>query len=443
MQWLMRLLGGGSEGAPLSEVDQTIQRGWLWLLIGFGGFLLWATLAPLDEGVPVTGTVTVETKRKTIQHATGGIIKQVLVKEGQLVKAGEVLVVMDDDSSRAEYETARQRYFGLRAMESRLVAEQTGAAEIDFHPDVIAAEDDVQVKQHIDTQTQLLHSRESSLKSELAAVDESMRGQEAAIRGFKEQLSAKQSQRLSLEGELDGMRDLVAEGYAPKNKQWELERMHAQVSGDIQELRANIDKASRGIGELRMRRAQREHDERKEIDSQLADVRREVEADGEKLKSTGNDLDRTTIRAPVAGYVVGIATQTVGGVIPPGGRLMDVIPENEGLVLEAQVPPHLRDKLRVGLLADIHLSTFHDDPNMVIEGTLTSVAADLLTDQVTNNSYYLVRVTVTAEGEKHLGKHHIQPGMPADVVIKTGERTLLRYLLEPLLKRLNFAMKEA
>lgn len=443
MKWLIRLLGGGSETAPLTDVDQTIRRGWLWLLIGFGGFLLWATLAPLDEGVPVNGTVTVETKRKTIQHAIGGIIKQVLVKEGQFVKAGEVLIVMDDASSRAEYETSRQRYFGLRAMESRLMAEQTGATAINFHPDVTAAEDDPQVQQHIDTQTQLLHSRESSLKSELAAVDESIRGQEAAIRGFKEQLSSKQAQRKSIEGELEGMRDLVAEGYAPKNKQWELERMRSQVSGDIEELRANIDKSNRGIGELRMRRAQREHDERKEIDTQLADVRREVEADGEKLKSTGNDLDRTTVRAPVAGYVVGMATQTVGGVVPPGGRLMDVIPENEGLVLEAQVPPHLRDRLRVGLLADIHLSNFHDDPNLVVEGKLTSVAADLLTDQVTNNSYYLVRVTVTPEGEKRLGNHHIQPGMPADVVIKTGERSLLRYLLDPLLKRLNFAMKEA
>ncbi len=427
----------------MTDVDQTIRRGWLWLLLGGGGFMLWALLAPLDEGVPVTATVTVESKRKTIQHMTGGIIKQVLVKEGQFVRAGETLTLLDDASTRADYELSRQKYYGLRAMESRLLAEQHGAASIDFHPDVLAAKHDPLVRQQIETQRQLLFSRQAALHSELAAIDESIRGQEAAIRGYREQLLAKQQQRTAIEDELAGIKALVAEGYAPRNKQWELERMQAQVQAERQDLQANLERATRTIGELRMKRMQRGQDEHKEVDTQLAEVRREVEGDAEKFKSADGDLARTQIKAPVTGFVVGLETQTIGGVIPPGGRLMDIIPEKEGWVLEAQVPPHLRDRLRTGLHADVHFSNFHDDPSLVVAGTLTSVAADLLTDQVTNQSYYLVRVSLTPEGVKQLGTHHVQPGMPADVVIKTGERTFLRYLLEPLLRRLNFAFKEA
>ncbi|SIS93063.1 HlyD family type I secretion periplasmic adaptor subunit [Neptunomonas antarctica] len=437
----IRLMGGGTgEDAP-SDVDQTIRRGMVWLLIGLGGFVLWAALAPLDEGVPVQGMVTVETQRKTLQHQTGGIIDKVLVKEGQFVKADEVVMVLNDAASRAVFEMARQRYLGLRAMEARLLAERAGEFEMVLHAD-LADNDDPLVRQHVDTQSQLLASRLGALRSELGAVSESIQGQQASIAGAKGAVEGKLRQLAFVEQELTGIKGLVAAGYAPKNKQWELERMTLQLANDVGDLRANIATSQRTIAELHMRQEQRQQEEYKEVDTQLAEVKREVEAGGKQFESAGDELDRTTIRSPVAGFVVGIANQALGGVIAPGGRLMDIVPRDELLVLEAHLPPHLIDRVRLGLTADVRFSGFMDAPSLTIEGSVSSVAADIIVDPMTNQPYYLARFEVTPDGMEKLGEHQMQAGMPADIVIKTGERSMLRYLLDPLLKRMNFAMKE-
>lgn len=443
----MRLLGGGESSAQSDDlnmdVDRTIRRGFLLLSFGLGGFLLWATLAPLDEGVPVSGLVTVDTKRKTIQHPVGGIIEQVLVKEGQSVKAGDTLMTLNDAATRADFESVRQRYLGLRAMESRLLAQQAGKKSVTFHPDVMAEEKNPLVQQHIQTQSNLFKSRQAALANELASLSEAIQGQEAALAGYQDQLIRQRNQLTLTQNELTGLRGLVQEGYAPRNKQWELERQELQVLSSISELGTNITKSQRGIAELKMRQAQREQEARKETESQLADVQREVAADAERFKSTGNDLARTRIKAPVAGYVVGIANQTIGGVIAPGARIMDIIPKNESLILEAQLPPHLIDHIKSGQPADVHFTGFVGVPELVVEGSLVSVSADLLSDPVSNQPYFLARIAITAEGMKQLAAHPLQPGMPAEIVIKTGERTLLRYLLDPLLKRMTSAMKES
>ena len=239
------------------------------------------------------------------------------------------------------------------------------------------------------------------------------------------------------------MRNLVDEGYAPRNKQWEQERMSFQLQSSIAELRANIAKAEGAIAEIKMHRQQRVSEARKEVDSQLADVQREVSADAEKFHETREELERTRIRAPVSGSVIGIAMQTVGGVIPPGARLMDIVPKDEALVLEARLPPHLVDKISAGQPADVRFQGFINTPELAVEGKLLSVSADLLSDSVTNESYYLARIIVTPEGLKQLGGRHLQPGMPVQVVIKTGERSMLKYIFDPIIKRMNWAMKEA
>ena len=425
------------------EIDRTIRTGFIWLIVGLGGFLAWAAWAPLDEGVTVQGSVTVDTKRKSVQHPLGGIIEKVLVKEGQQVSKGEVLVTLDDASTRAEFESVRQRYLGLRAMESRLLAENAGDKTVTFHPDVESGKADPLVQQHILTQSELFRSRMLALQSELASVAEAIQGQEAGITGFRHHLDGREHQLVLVDGELKGLRELVEQEYAPRNKLWELERNRLQIVSDIGELRSNIIKSQRTIDELSLRRVQRAQEARKETATQLAEVQREVSADAERFKSSGDDLERTRIKAPVDGYVVGIANQTVGGVVGPGARLMDIIPKDELLMLEAHVPPHLIDQIRTGLPADVRFSGFVDAPSLMVEGRVNSVSADLLTDPVTNLSYYLARISVTPQGLKKLDHHHLQPGMPSDIVIKTGERSLLRYLFDPLLKRLHFAMKEA
>ncbi len=410
--------------------------------LGFGGFLLWAGLAPLDEGVPTLGQVSIDTKRKAVQHLQGGIVREVLVKEGQPVQAGEVLLRLDPATARAGYESVRQHYLTVRAMEGRLAAEQAGLGKIVFHPDLLQAGDDPWARQHVANQEQLFRSRRAALQADLQAMQEAMQGQEGVLAGYEGMLESRKSQLALLQDELRGMRDLVQEGYAPRNKQMELERMVAETTGAIAELQGNIVRARRAIAENKLRRIQRQQEYRKEVDTQLADVRREVQADAEKLHAVSQDLARTDIRAPAAGQVVGLAVQSVGAVIQPSQKLMDIVPGDEPLLLETRVAPHLIDRVHAGMAADVRFSAFAHSPQLVVQGQVESISGDLLAEPQTNLPYYLARVSITPEGMKELGKRQLQPGMPVEVVIKTGERSLLTYLLHPLTKRIAASMKE-
>ena len=424
-----------------NDTSRPIRIG-LWTLgIGFGGFLLWAGFAPLDEGVPTQGTVSIDTKHKAVQHQIGGIVREVRVREGQTVENGQVLMRLDDAAARANYESIRQHYLGLRAMEGRLMAEQAGSAKITFHPDLLQNAADPLIGQHVANQQHIFNSRRQALQAEIQGLEETVQGLEGSLQGYNGMLQSRRSQQALFQEELKGVRDLVQEGYAPRNKQLELERMAAESFGSIADLQGSIIRAQRGIGELKMRAIQRRQEYRKEVDTQLADVRREVQADAEKFKAISQELERTEIRAPASGQVVGMTVQSVGAVIQPSQKLMDIVPEDQQLLLETRVPPHLIDRIHTGMTTDVRFSGFAHTPQLVVQGKIVSISGDLLAEPQ-QPPYYLARVTITSEGMKTLGKHELQPGMPVEVIIKTGERSMLTYLLHPLTKRMAAAMKE-
>lgn len=415
----------------------------LWALgLGFGGLLLWAGLAPLDEGVPGQGMVAIDTKRKAVQHLTGGLVKEVLVREGDHVKEGQLLIRLDEAVARANFQSARQRYVGLRAMLDRLQAEQRGLTKITFHPDVLQASLDPQIKQVVFTQEQLFESRRAALRADLQSNSESIQGQQGLIQAYESMLINRKNQQALLAEELKNTSSLVTEGYAPRNRQLELERMNYESSSGIAELQGNTIRAKRAVAELEQRAILRQQEYRKEVESQLADVGREVPGDAEKYRAATDDLDRIDIKSPATGQVVSLAFQTVGGVIGPGQKLMDIVPEGQELLIEARVPPHLIDRVQKDLPVDVRFSSFAHSPQLVVDGLVASISADLLVDPQTGAGYYLARVGVTPEGYKILGKRQLQPGMPVEVVFKTGERSMLTYLLSPLTKRLAASMKE-
>ena len=415
----------------------------LWALgLGFGGFLLWAGLAPLDEGVPGQGMIAIDTKRKSVQHLSGGLVKEVLVGEGSIVTEGQVLLRLDEAVARANFESIRQRYLGLRAMEGRLLTEQRGGASIVFHPDVLASSKDPQIRQVIMTQEQLMASRRASLRADLQSNEESIQGQLGLIQAYESMLQNRKNQQALLGEELTNTRSLVKEGYAPRNRQLELERMTAEISSGIAELQGNIIRASRAVAELRQRVIVRQQEYRKEVDSLLAEVAREVHGDAERYTAAKEDLARTEIKSPAAGQVVGLAIQTVGSVISQGQKLMDIVPEDQTLLVEVRVAPHLIDRVKADLPVDVRFSSFAQTPQLVVDGKVVSVSGDLLTDPQNGITYYLARVGVTANGYTQLGKRQLQPGMPVEVIFLTGERSMLTYLLSPLTKRIAASMKE-
>jgi protease secretion system membrane fusion protein len=411
---------------------------------GLALFIAWAALAPLDEGVPTQATVAIDTKRKAVQHLQGGIIREVMVREGDEVKEGQPLARMDDAVAKANFEATRQRYLGLRAMEARLMAEQAGRERIDFSSELRTEAADPLIARHMAMQEQLFGTRRSALRADHQAIEESIRGQEASIQAMAGMQESRQTQRRLVQEQLSNIAGLVKEGYAPRNQMLELERQVAEVSTAITDLQGNQARGRQAIAELRQRALARQQEYRKETDSQLADVAREVQSDEGRFRAYRDDLERTLIKSPATGQVVGLMFQTVGGVLPPGQKLMDIVPEKDALLLEAKIPPHLIDAVQPGLPTDVRFSAFAHSPQLVVEGKVVSVSADLLSEQTPMgmSTYFLARVQITPEGMKGLGKHQIQPGMPAEVIIRTGERTVLTYLLHPLTRRVAASMKE-
>jgi protease secretion system membrane fusion protein len=428
----------------LTDTAKTARTGFLVLVIGFGGFLLWAGYAPLDEGVPAPAIVTVETKRKAIQHQTGGIVERVAVREGQRVKAGDTLIEMNDGTARANYELIRQNYIAQRAAESRLVAEMEGRTTVLFHHDLVNSSSDPVIQLSMFTQSQLFESRRSSLKSELAAADESIAGQEAKLAGIFLQIESRNTQAQKKSEQQKSISELASAGYVPKNQALQIEEAQAELNAVIAELRASKVQTERTIAELKQKRSQRVMEISKENAAQLAEIRREVQAGRDKLNASKGDLVREIIKAPVDGQVIGIAIASIGGVITPGQKLMDIVPAEEGIVLEARIPTHVIDRIHNGDKVAVRFSSFAHSPQLVVEAIINSISEDVIVEQTPagNTAFYLARVSLTRDGEKGLAERRLQPGMGAEVLIKTGERSLLTYILHPLTKRIAAAMKE-
>ncbi|WP_334187492.1 HlyD family type I secretion periplasmic adaptor subunit [Noviherbaspirillum sp.] len=416
--------------------------GWLIVLFGVGGFMLWAMLAPLDQGIPVSGTVTVASNRKAVQHQTGGTVEEILVKEGDTVKAGQVLVRMNDIQAKSAAEMSRVQYFTARAAEARLIAERDGKKTIAFPPDLESAKNDPRVANNISLQSQLFSSRQSALQSEISALDESIAGLKSQMRGLEESRDSKKLQMQFLKEQLEGMRDLAKEGYVARNRLLDLERTYAQLGGAISEDIGNIGRAQRQISELNLRRLQRQQEYQKEVRAQLSEVQKEAEALENRLKSQDFDLGNTLVKAPVDGTIVGMNVFTKGGVVTSGFRLMDVVPSDDPLIIEGQVPVNLIDKVHPDLPVDLIFSAFNQNKTPHVPGVVTQVSADRFVDERNGAPYYKLKAKVTQEGMSILKDLQVRPGMPVEVFVKTGERTMMSYLFKPILDRAKTALTE-
>lgn len=433
---------------PTVRTDErpVVRFGMLTLSIGFGGFLLWAALAPLDEGVPGTGVVGVDTKRKTIQHLKGGIVEAIEVREGDRVKTGDVLLRINDKEIRAQLEITRGQYWAVKANEARLLAERDARSSVAYPAEMLeAAKSDSRAAEAMRAQTQLFVARRSALTSELGTMDESIAGLNEQIRGLQSLEVGKMTQIDLLEKEVKSLRGLVEEGFVPRNKLYELERSLADLSGSRGNDLASVARARAGISEIQLKKLQRQQDFRKEVEAQMTETQRDVGIQLDRLTALSDEFERTVIKAPTDGAVVGLEAHTIGGVIRPGDKIMDIVPAGDSLIVEAQLPVNLIDKVRVGQFANIHFQiVLGGGRQPAIQGKLVQVSADRLTEQRTGAPYYSARIQITQDGESELKRHKItpQPGMQTDVVIITGERTVLEYLMRPLMSRLAAGMKE-
>lgn len=438
-----------TETAPIKssdDVDMNDARprrwGWWLLLLGFGGFLLWALLAPLDAGVSAGGSVVVTGNRKAVQPLVGGKIAAILAKDGDEVTAGQVLVRLDDTQSRSQLDISKGQWLTSLATEARLVAERSGRSAPEFPAALRDEKTDPRALAAMTLQGQLFATRRQALNSELSAMTENMRGVELQTRGIEASRLAKEEQLRLLREQLKNLRELADEGYLPRNRVLEQERGIAGMVGAIAEDTGNIGRSRQSIAEIKARMATREQEVRKDVEALLADTQREVSALRSRLEALQFDVTSTEIKSPANGLVMGLTVHTVGGVVAAGNPMMEVVPKNEALKIEAQIPPHLIDKVKPGLVVDILFSAFNQTSTPHIPGKVVWVSADVLIEPRQNLPYFKAYVEVTPDGMVKLKKNEIRAGMPAEIFIRTGERTAMNYLVKPLLDRMNRALTE-
>ena len=425
-----------------TDLRKYTRLGWLIILGGLGTFLVWASLAPLDKGVPLSGTVAVASNKKAIQHEAGGTVESILVKEGDQVKAGDVVIRMNNVQASADAETARVQYIVARITQARLAGEMAHKTGLALPAEFANAQNDPRVAESIALQNQITISRQSALRSELAAIDENIAGIISQMRGIESSVASKNQQKASVNEELKGMRDLAKEGYLPTNRVLETEQSLARIESEISSDLGNIARSKRQVAELTMQKNQRTQEYQKEVRTQLAEAQRQADTLESQLKGLDRHLVNVEIKAPVAGTVVGLNVFTKGAVVAPGFKLMDIVPVEDNLVIEGQLPVHLVDKVHPDLAVNLMFTAFNQNETPHIPGLVTQVSADRFVDEKTGQPYYKVVTKVAPEGLKMLADLQVRPGMPVDMFVITGERTMMNYLFRPILDRLKLSMTE-
>jgi protease secretion system membrane fusion protein len=418
--------------------------GWLVVVLGFGGFMLWALLAPLDKGVPLSGTVASESNRQAVQHLSGGTVQELLVRDGDVVKKGQVLVRMNPIVAQSAVQATEAQYLSALASVSRLLAERDGARTIKWPADLESRRSEPRISELMSSQEQLLMSRQGALQNELSGVDASIEGLKMQITGLQESRDSKKEQVGFLKEQLGGMRDLAKEGYVARNRLLDLERTYAQLGGAISEDIGNIGRSQRQVVELTMRRSQRMQEYQKEVRTQLNEQQREAEGQHARLMAQRFELTNVAVRSPADGTVVGLAVFTNGGVVPSGFKMMDIVPSNAPLIIDGRLPTNLVDKVHAGLPVELIFSAFNTNKTPHIDGELTHISADSAVDEKTGIPYYKVHVKVAPAGEKKIIAHNmdIRSGMPVELFVKTGERTMMSYLFKPIMDRAHTALSE-
>ncbi|WP_307987327.1 HlyD family type I secretion periplasmic adaptor subunit [uncultured Pseudomonas sp.] len=426
------------------QLDDTryARLGWLLMLGGFLGFLGWAALAPLDKGVAVSGKVMVSGHRKVVQHPSGGIVERIDVRDGDKVAAGQVLIRLKETPLLGQAQSLRSQFYGSLASEARLNAERDGVASVSFPTELTALASEPEVASNLALQRQLFDSRRQALLLDQQGIDESIAGAEAQLRGVRDSQASKVLQRTALAEQLQGLRELAREGYIPRNRLLDSERVYAQVLGSISEDYGRIGQLQRQVLEMGLKIRQLAEEYQKEVRTQLADTRVRTEDLRNRLASAEFELANSQLRAPVAGIVVGLDVFTEGGVIKPGQALMEIVPQGEPLLVEARVPVELADKVHAGLPVELMFSAFSQSTTPRVAGEVMLVSADRQVDERTDEPFYTLRAQVTEAGMAQLAGLQIRPGMPVEAFVRTGERSMLNYLFKPLLDRTHMALVE-
>ncbi|WP_340122798.1 HlyD family type I secretion periplasmic adaptor subunit [Methylobacter svalbardensis] len=416
---------------PLHTNDRGIRNiGAAIVLVTFGIFGIWSFWAPMDSSALAPGTVVVKSYRKTVQHLDGGIVAKIWVKDGDLVSEGQTLLMLDDAQIKAQLEIARSQNITLAAQVARLRAERDQLKKIDY-PELLDDAADPRTTEAKLSENNVFHSRKNAYDGEIAVLNQRISQISSKINGLQGQVSSKKQLLASYAEEIQDLKELLAEGFADKQRLRDLQRNHALQGGEIAQLNAEIATNQMLISETRLQILQVQKQFQEEVAGKLSEAQSTLNDAQERLSANQDKLNRVEIKAPASGMVLGLTVHNENSVISPGRPILDIVPQDAELIIEAQVSPMDIDRVVVGLEAEVRFSAFKQSKTPKMDGRVTHLSPDHLTDERTGNTYYQARVELTPESRKKLGDLQLLPGMPAEVLINTGERTLFEYLSQP------------
>ena len=422
-------------------VRRTMVFGVVVLVLFLGGFGAWAMLAPLESAAIAKGVLNVSGKRKTVQHLEGGIVGEILIKEGDVVAAGQTLITLDDTRARTSFSRLQGQNRSAAALKARLEAERDGSAQVHYPEWLRQAAGEEETDDFVATQDRIFQARTRSLDTQRAIYKQQIAQLREETAGLKEEVEAQNREIALLEEEIAGIRTLVKKGLEGKQRLLALERRKAQIEGGRALNKARIARVGQRIGETRLLIAEIENERMNEVVAELREVEAGMSDLRERTSAARYVLSRTRITAPVAGTVVNLHVFTRGGVIGDGDALLDIVPAGEELVIEARVELTDIDTVYPDLAAQVRLTAFSHLTTPILSGTVIQVSADRLVDQRTGAPYYEAQV-VLDPGQPALADLKLQPGMPAEVMILTGKRTAIDYLLKPIVTSFRRALRE-
>lgn len=420
--------------------DKIIKFGLSLIAIFVGVFVIWMGFAPLDSAAVAPGQVVVASNKKLIQHLEGGVVDKIYVKDGDKVKAGDVLVEIKNEQVASSINILKREYLQASVLVSRLEAQRDGKESISWDEAVKGEEG---FKEAAAGQQSIFDEQNKLLKDEIFILNQRIDQLQKQISGTKAIVSSRQQRVGSLNEETKEWQRLYKEQLTDKIRLRDIERERVETSGQIASGNADIARLEVQITETKQQILVRERTFKEDILKQYEEARAKLNDASARLRAYADQQERAAIKAPVDGTVVELITHTIGGVVKPGETIMSIVPTDAEYIVVADLPPIHIDKVFVGLPADVRFSAFNTQMAEVIEGKVTYVSADALEDK-RGNSYYQIKAELTEEGVKAVEKNgfFLLPGMPAEVIVKTGKRTVLSYFLKPFDNMLTKAFNE-
>ncbi len=411
---------------PSADDSKVIGFGLAIVFLLFAIFGGWAAFAPLAESSVAIGKISADLDKKTLQHLEGGVIESIYVKDGDKVKKGDMLLKLRDVHIKSQLDIYKTQLDDASALYARLVAQRD-------NKDSIVYPDELQNESIKKEQNNIFYETKKSIEDEKIISQNRVVQLENQIDGLKSLMQAKESRLASIKEEILEWEELYRQKLVDKLKIRELSREQNSIEGDISQTASEIAKLSEAINETRNQQLLREKEFTKETLNQLVEAKSMLFDLKSKITSTEDTLKRTNIVAPIEGTVVGLSLHTIGGVISPGKEILQIVPQSSKLIVVAQVQTSDVDKVKTGLMADIRFSAFNVQKAHVVEGKVVHVSADSFMDEKSGVPYYEAKIEVTKNGELQLIDYGFElvSGMPAEVMIKTSERTVLSYLVKP------------